>query len=94
MPENRTGSGKRKRPRTCVGCGGEFPKQELVRIVRRPSGDVAADPTGKAPGRGVYICRKKECLDIARKKKLISRSLKTELPEGLFESLGELMEDD
>ncbi len=93
MSENRTGSGKRKRPRTCVGCGGEFPKNELLRIVRRPSGSVEIDPSGTTPGRGVYLCRKRKCLESALKRKLLGKSLKTELPEGLIESLGQLMDD-
>ena len=43
---------RRKRPRTCVGCGAESPKRGLLRVVRGPDGKVAYDPTGKAPGRG------------------------------------------
>ena len=39
----------RKKPvRTCLGCGQEADKRELVRVVRSPQGDVAVDPSGKA----------------------------------------------
>ena len=42
--------------RTCVACGSKKPKVELVRVARSPQGKVAVDTTGKAPGRGAYIC--------------------------------------
>ena len=38
--------------RMCVGCREMRPKKELIRIVRSPEGEVHADPTGRAPGRG------------------------------------------
>jgi len=92
-----TGTGvvheKRKRPRTCTGCGGEFPKRNLLRIVRRPDGEVVVDPSGRAPGRGAYICRKLACLELALKKKQLARSLKTLVPEKLISSLKVLLDE-
>lgn len=41
--------------RMCVGCREMRPKKELIRIVRSPEGEVHADPTGRAPGRGAYV---------------------------------------
>lgn len=60
---------KRKSPRTCVGCGEESPKRELIRIIRTPEGEVRYDPTGKANGRGAYLCRRSDCVALAKKKK-------------------------
>ena len=85
--------GKRKRPRTCTGCGGEFPKRDLLRIVRRPDGEVVVDPSGRAPGRGAYICRKLACLDLALKKRQLVRSLKAPVPEKLISSLRVLLDE-
>ena len=91
-----TGAGaaqqKRRRPRTCAGCGGEFPKRDLLRIVRRPDGQIAVDPSGKAPGRGAYLCRRLECLEQALKRKQLSRSLKSKVPEDLVASLTTLLQ--
>ena len=42
--------------RKCVGSGVLKPKNELLRIVALPSGEIELDITGKKPGRGVYIC--------------------------------------
>ena len=46
MPQKRTPI------RTCVGCGTERAKRELVRIVRTPEGTVVADATGKRSQQG------------------------------------------
>ncbi|MDI6891552.1 MAG: YlxR family protein [Actinomycetota bacterium] len=71
---------KKKVPlRTCIGCGEVKPKKELLRIVRTPNREINFDPTGKASGRGAYMCPKKGCLDLAVKKKRFSVAL--EVPE-------------
>lgn len=43
--------------RTCVGCGLIRPKRELVRMIMKDDGGLEIDPTGKARGRGAYLCR-------------------------------------
>ena len=66
------------------------PKGELIRIAGY-EGKVTIDPTGRAKGRGVYICPSEECLKKAQKKKAIDRSMEVELTpqqaEQLFEEL-------
>ncbi len=66
------------------------PKGELIRIAGY-EGKVTIDPTGRAKGRGVYICPSEECLKKAQKKKAIDRSLEVDLTpqqaEELFEEL-------
>lgn len=61
--------------RTCVGCRSVRPKGELVRIVRRPDGQVEVDPGGKMSGRGAYICPSRECLGLAFTGKRLERAL-------------------
>ena len=59
---------KRKIPmRMCVGCREMKPKMELTRVVKPQEGDCAIDFTGKAPGRGAYVCKSAECLKKAQK---------------------------
>jgi predicted RNA-binding protein YlxR (DUF448 family) len=54
---------QRKIPmRMCVGCRTMKPKKELVRLVRDEEGMAHLDLTGKAPGRGAYICKNADCL--------------------------------
>ena len=65
--------------RTCIGCRMVKPKRELVRIVRSDAGKVTVDPTGKSPGRGVYICKDKVCWEKALKGKQLDRALRTKI---------------
>lgn len=51
------------------------PKKELIRIVGDKEGHISLDTTGKANGRGVYLCPDPACFEKARKKNAISRSL-------------------
>ena len=71
---------KKTTNRTCCGCGQIFDKKELIRVVRTPEGAVILDSTGKANGRGAYLCRKSECLQLAVKKRALQRALKCEIP--------------
>jgi len=48
--------------RTCVVCRGRGPKRDLMRVVRKPDGQVMVDATGRAPGRGAYVHRREGCL--------------------------------
>jgi len=59
-----------------------------MRVVRTPSGDIVLDESGRAAGRGAYICRSSVCLDRAIAKGALSRALKTPLPADLHEALG------
>ncbi len=78
--------------RTCVGCREAKPKKELLRIVRTPEGEIKLDPTGRANGRGAYICRDGACLRRAQKSKGLERSLKCAIEPGVYESLEKEMQ--
>ena len=81
---------KRKPPgRTCIGCGAVKEKKELVRIVKSPEGSFSLDPTGRANGRGAYLCRSSDCLEAALKKHGLERSFRTEIPPETAEALRE-----
>ena len=74
--------------RTCIGCGTQKSKTELIRIVKTQSGEIKLDKTGKLPGRGAYICDKSECLNLAiRSKKLEKTFETTKIEESVYESL-------
>ena len=78
--------------RQCLGCREHKPKRELVRIVRSPEGEVSLDRTGKANGRGAYLCRSADCLRSAVKSKALSRAFGTEVPEDVLSRLEKEME--
>ncbi|MCE5235943.1 MAG: YlxR family protein [Clostridiaceae bacterium] len=75
--------------RMCVGCRQMRPKKELMRIVRTPEGEIKADRTGRAPGRGAYICKASECLEKAKKIRALERALEHPVEEAVFERLKE-----
>lgn len=78
----------RKAPiRMCVSCRETSEKRSLLRIVRGPDGQARLDPTGKAPGRGAYLCGAKECLKQAIKAKRLGRALRCEVPAELIKEL-------
>lgn len=66
--------------RRCVGCMESKQKRELIRIVAS-DGVPRIDLTGKANGRGIYLCPDAECFTKARKKKAIGRGLEIEIGE-------------
>jgi uncharacterized protein len=73
--------------RTCVACRTSGDKRGLLRVVRQPDGGVIFDRTGKANGRGAYVCAGEACIAQARKQKKLDRSLKAEVKAELFEEL-------
>ena len=76
---------QRKTPmRMCVACRTMQPKKELLRVVRDAEGRVQLDPTSKAPGRGAYICPKKECLDRAMKIRALERAIDAKVDEEFY----------
>lgn len=68
------------------------PKNTMVRIAYY-EGKLTLDPTGKAKGRGVYICPDAECMAKAKKRRSIQRSLEADiLAEDIDDIFRELTE--
>ena len=78
--------------RQCMGCRERKAKRELIRVVRGPEGTVSLDFSGKAPGRGAYLCPNAECLKKAIRFKALDRSLETQIPQQVYERLEKEME--
>ena len=73
--------------RTCIGCNSKKNKNELIRIVKNKDGNISIDRTGKASGRGAYICDSIECLEKAIKSKRLERTFETKKSEEIYENL-------
>jgi predicted RNA-binding protein YlxR (DUF448 family) len=80
---------KKQPQRRCTGCGEHFPKSSLIRIVRSPEGEISLDFTGKASGRGAYICPSALCLKKARRARRLESSLDCSIPQVVYERLEE-----
>ncbi len=73
--------------RQCVGCHEMKSKKEMLRVLKTAEDEIVLDATGRKNGRGAYLCFSKECLRLARKNKGLERSLKTEIPGAVYDSL-------
>lgn len=85
--------------RSCIVCRQPKEKIELVRIVRKSSGEFALDRSGKEPGRGAYVCKDGDCMAIMAKKRALSRAFKQDVPQSVYDALsgefnGRLNDDD
>ena len=77
--------------RKCIGCNESKPKKELIRIVKTPEGEMLVDDTGRANGRGAYICNNLECLQKAIKTKGLDRAFKMNVDTDVLIKLSEEM---
>lgn len=76
--------------RRCAGCMESKPKNSMIRVACY-EGEVTVDPSGKANGRGVYLCANEACMTKARKKRALQRNFEIEIsPEKLDEIFQEL----
>ena len=78
--------------RQCMGCRERMDKRNLIRVVRGTDGSVSLDFSGKAAGRGAYICPKAECLKKAQKSKALDRSLEVTIPQEVYDRLAREIE--
>lgn len=80
---------KKTPTRKCTSCGEHFPKNELLRVVRSPEGEISLDKVGKASGRGAYICKNIACFKKARKSGRIATALECAIPDWIYEKIEE-----
>ena len=77
--------------RKCVITNERFPKNELIRVVRTPEGEIVVDPTGRRNGHGAYLRKDAEVIATARKKKTLNRILETEIPDSVYDELEKMI---
>jgi predicted RNA-binding protein YlxR (DUF448 family) len=70
------------------------PKTELIRIVKTPDGKIMLDRSGKANGRGAYICHSDECYKKAVKAKRLERTFSLAIPEETSQQIIKELEAD
>lgn len=73
--------------RSCVVTKERLPKQELLRIVRTPQGDVVVDLGGKLNGRGAYIKKDLEVLEKAKKSKILEKRLECDISKDVYDEI-------
>lgn len=75
--------------RKCIGCMASKQKKELIRIVKSKDGEIKLDVTGKANGRGAYICNDIECFKKVHKKRGLNKAFQQEVDEEVYKQLQE-----
>ncbi|MCL1849311.1 MAG: YlxR family protein [Clostridiales bacterium] len=80
--------------RMCAICREQYPKRELIRLVKSADGQVALDETGKKPGRGLYVCKSQTCLTQALKGTRLEKAVGASIGTDILAALGDLATDD
>lgn len=80
---------KRVPMRTCIACREMKPKKEMLRVVKNADGEIFTDPTGKASGRGAYICSSETCLKKLGDKKLLHKAFSMNVPDAVYRGVEE-----
>ena len=70
--------------RMCIACREMKPKADMTRVVKNADGEIFPDPTGKAPGRGAYICSGEECLKKLTGKKLLNKAFSANVDSEVY----------
>lgn len=79
--------------RMCIVCRGQSDKKTLLRIVKNKDGEIFVDKTGKANGRGAYVCKNKDCFEKLKKTKALNRAFKCNVKDEVYERIGEAIEE-
>ncbi len=75
--------------RMCIACHEMKPKKEMLRVVKPKEGDVFIDYTGKAAGRGAYLCNNSECVKKLKKGRLLNKVFSSQIPPEVYERIEE-----
>lgn len=76
--------------RMCVVTKERYPKKELLRVVLF-DGNISVDPTGKQNGKGCYLKKDSEVINLARKKKILNHIFETEVNDSIYDELLKLI---
>lgn len=82
---------RKKVLRTCVVNKEQFEKKDLLRVVKNKEGLIFVDETGKANGRGAYIKKDLETLELAKKNKALDRALETTISDEVYEEIEKII---
>ena len=75
--------------RMCIACREMKPKVEMTRVVKTADDEIYLDPTGKAAGRGAYVCSNADCLKKLNGKKLLHKAFSTNVGDEVYQGIGE-----
>ena len=84
---------KKTPERMCIACRQMKPKAEMLRVIKPKEGEIFIDRTGKAAGRGAYICDSDACVKKCLKVKLFNKTFSAQIPDNVYEDIRERNEN-
>ncbi len=81
-----------KHLRMCMVCRERKEKDELIRVVKKSSGEIALDKCGKADGRGAYVCKSAKCVNEVERRRCLERTFSCKIEKSVYEEIVSLME--
>ncbi len=75
--------------RMCIACRQMKPKQEMLRAVKTPEGEIKLDFSGKMNGRGAYLCDSEECIKKLGKARLLNKAFSMPVDDAVYEGIVE-----
>lgn len=75
--------------RMCIACREMMQKRELLRVVKSADGRIGLDFSGKAAGRGAYICNRPDCVKKLGKQKLLNKVFSADVPDEVYARIEE-----
>ena len=79
--------------RMCVVCREMKEKADLIRVVKIKDEEMKIDLTFKAQGRGAYVCKSRNCIENAKKRRAFERAFRKEVPVQFYESLEDMVNE-
>ena len=73
--------------RMCIACREKKDKKSLIRVVKNKDGVISLDFTGKAAGRGAYICNDINCIKKLVKNKLLNKAFDMPVTEETYQRI-------
>lgn len=79
--------------RRCVATNEQVEKKDLIRVVKNKDGEVFIDLSGKMNGRGAYIAKTKEALQLALKKNSLGKALEVNISNKIYDELARIIDE-
>ena len=79
--------------RTCVACRKKGTKDNFLKIVLSKDGTIAIEKDKKLRGRGIYVCKNKDCIALCIKNRSINKVLRRNVDQKIYEELSHEIAD-
>lgn len=73
--------------RMCVACRKMKEKSKLIKVVKNKNGEYQLDEHCNKEGRGAYVCKDAECLELCLKKRCFNRAFKCNVEEKFYNEI-------